>query len=1122
MALSKLTIDLAVGLAGFESDMGRAAKTTERQMAAMKRDAEMMGKALGAAFVATAAAVAVVVNKSIDAADHMRDLSLKTGISTEALSQYDSVAAKTGTTLDAFVSGVNKMQRSLIAAAEGGATQTAAFQKLGLSVNDLLKLEPDKQFEAIAEELSKLGNAAERTATAQEIFGKGVAALAPLMAEGAAGIEEARAKAEAFGISIGQDFADNADRFNDNMRDISDISKGISNQFTAGLLPALIDLQEGFIGMDRDISAAQKTGESLGAFIKQLVAAFIVLKQVVTALGVTLVSTFATIVGAIAAIISPLTGLGLTLERVVSKISGGDVLGGLKEFQNVGADIAKTFNEGAQAMINAGGATADAWGPELQAALDKAFKVMNSTTDSAKKVESGINKVTGAITKTSAAVREWTARQAAASRSIDENIKFVEELERSQQDYNTRLQELKDIANPVAALVRHFAEQVEFANLALNHGLSPEEYRQALNALSDELGRAAAATRDMADATANDLDTATILMISSLDHLNQITQSIWQDMFSGADSVFEGIFKSFQAMLADMIHEATTQQIIIQAKAAFDGDSSTAVDYKKLGDSFATFAGVLAGSALGGGGQGANIGSGIGAVAGGIIGSVVPVIGTAIGAFIGGILGGLVGGLFDKNKTPTAQASGFNNFTNKGTNLSFDTVFGKTFLHTRHVDAEGVNALKQSITDFDKTIGAMLDDSQIDTVTEALKKWNTSMAGEAITAENLLGERFKVILSTFSQTLQDFVNEATDLNEQMMRLQVGVGVENIMKARPDLFAGRSVADFLAVVAAFQNGVETMGDAFNEVVALLDIVVGVTDSLKAFAGSDLQGDFNALLAAQDITIGQALAGVNSLLMDAVANFDGSIESLQNIGVLVSTVREGEIKYLSQLNQLQKGLNTTLDQLRADILGLTATPKNGAELFNEARGLVAQVLSASTPEEIAALTQQFNSLIRSISPEDQIAMQGQIVQLIGSFQSAANDMINQFRTDALDNAAAMRDLVDVFVTDIGDPLAIIAATNERAATALEILAGMPQTTTPEFAGVDTTQIGIGETTGEANALAVEQNRQVMEDGLYDIAQAVAQGGNITAAAVAEALRNVVLRPTFILPDNGLTNS
>jgi len=1108
MALSTLTIDLAVGMAGFESDMGRAAKTTERQMAAMKRDAEAMGRALGAAFVATAAAVAVVVSKTIDAADNIRDMSIKTGISTAALSEYESVAKKTGTSLDAFVTGVNKMQRSLIEAAEGSQVQADAFRKLGLSTSELLKLEPDKQFEAIAEEVSKLGNAAERTAVSQAIFGRGAAALAPLMAEGAKGIEEARAKAEAFGITIGQEFADNADRFNDNMVDMRDLAKGVGNQFTAGLLPALIDLQEGFLGMERDVSAAQTAGESLGNFIKQLVAAFIVLKQVLTAVGVTLVSVFVTAAGAVAALISPLTGLGVTLERVADKIASGDVIEGLKEFANAGADIATTFSAATDVMKTAGGATADAWGPELKAALDRAMKAMSSTGDEAKRLEKSVNNTTGAITKSTAAITAWTARQAIASKSIEASIKAVEEIEQAQVAYTQSVQDFIDVGDPVGALVREFSARVEQANKMLAAGsISAKQYQDSINALSNGLGQAAAGMVQVAQES----DAMKEAMLEGVRILERSFQSMWQNILEGGDNIFDGLIDGFKSMLGNMIHQATTRKIVMQIEAVMNGGK---MDFKQLAEGIAGMAGVIIGSKMGGGGEWANTGAALGSV----IGSIAGPIGTAIG----GVLGGMLGGLFDKDKPMVLEVSGFSmaGESKSDTDSVMQSIFGTSFLRSRRIDAAAIAQYKDAIEDFDTSIASFLDDSQIGAISEALKTWSKQIEGETLSLEELLSSRFGAILSTFTADIRAFVKEASGLEDQASRLQVAVNAQNLMASMPDMFEGRTLDQFLNYIEAFQSGVESITDAFNEVLQLLTIVQSVSDALSDYSDSSVLSDFQAILAAQNQTAGQALIGAYGELGEAIALFDGSIASFQNIGSLMMSVREGEIRYLTQLHQLQQGLNASLDTLRADMLGLTEMPKTGADIFNQARDLVFSVLDAQAPEDIARIGQQFEALLRSISPEDATAMQGPILQLIDSFQAASNDMIESFRADAVDNAASMRDLVDVFLHDIGDPLDIIAATNERAAAALEALAG----TTPTPADGEPPLIGEGnplliDGIIAANTMAADNQNRILEEGMRDLSRTMADGSSFTAAALASAIRNGDFRFTLVVKESDL---
>ena len=1027
-SIANIIVSMIADTGKFDTDLKRSSKQATAEMKKMQKDAADMGNKIGVAFVAAAGAMTLIVAKTINAADHIRDLSQKTGISTAALSEYASATAKAGTTLDTFVSGVNKMQKSLVAAASGSQAQSAAFERLGLSVQDLLKLSPDKQFEAIAEALSGLGNAAEKTAVSQAIFGKGAAALAPLMAEGAKGIEEARAAAVRFGVSIGQDFADNADRFKDNMVDIRDIGQGIANQFTAGLLPALISLQEGFIGMDRDISAAQKTGEAFGDFIKQLVAAFIVLKAVVTAVGVTIVATLVTIAGGFAALISPITGFVKTLGDVTAKIASGDIAGGLAELANTGANIKASFNSAAEAIKTAGAATADTWGNEVPAAIQKAFGVMNATTTVTKKAETAIAGVTGAIHKTSDAVKEWSNRQKIASKSIEENIKFVEELEKAQEEYNQTLQDFIDIGDPVGAMVREFSRQLEFANTALAAGdITLKQYQDSLNALSDGLGKAAAGLQE----TAAESDAMTEAMLEGVRILERAFQGMWDSIFSGGEGMFKGLAKGFKSLLSQMVHDLTTGPLIRELQKLLKGES---IDTGAITSSLAGLAGIGLGTLIGGGGQNASAGAAIGTIIGTAAGGV-------IGSVIGGILGGLLGGLLEKKNNPPRLAvggsAGARNVFASGQDSQFATEFGTTFLRTKRLDAQAIADVKKSIVEFDSAISSFLDDDQIGAIADALAKWNANMSGEAISIEQLLGSRFDTIMSTFSQTLQDFVNGAVSLEDKVSRLQVGVSAEKLFKDQPDLFGQHTVAEFLTVVTAFQDGTQTIVDAFNEVLALLAVIQTVKDSLTDFGSSNLGADFNALLRLQAESVVDTLSRLTSGLDDAMREFDGSPEQLVAIGNLAMSVRQQELVALSLIDSVAKGLNSNLARLKEDVTRNIQGPRTAEAILTQARDLITSVSQAKTPEEIAAIGQQFEELIRSLSPEDQKRFGTSTLAIIEAFQAASNLALDQAKQAILDSGQAIRDMTAGFATLI-DPLTIIVNSNERAALALESIA------------------------------------------------------------------------------------
>jgi hypothetical protein len=272
----------------------------------------------------------------------------------------------------------------------------------------------------------------------------------------------------------------------------------------------------------------------------------------------------------------------------------------------------------------------------------------------------------------------------------------------------------------------------------------------------------------------------------------------------------------------------------------------------------------------------------------------------------------------------------------------------------------------------------------------------------------------------------------------MERLQVAAVAQTVMTELPSAFGEASLTDFLSIVEAFRTGAETLGEAFQEVLGLLDIIIGVTEFLKDFSASDLETDFAAFLASQDITLTAALAGMNEGLFDAIGSFDDSIDALQRVGLIAQSVREGELKLLIQLDAIQKGINANLDKLKADILGLTAAPKTTSGIISEALELKQAIKFAETPEELARLEREFTALIRSISPEDQALFQSDILALVDQFQTAINAAADAQRQTVIDNATATRQMVDDFLITVGEPLDFLVTSNDAAVDYLRIIA------------------------------------------------------------------------------------
>ncbi|MBA7648516.1 hypothetical protein ES703_56302 [subsurface metagenome] len=156
-------------------------------------------------------------------------------------------------------------------ASDGLATYVRAFDRIGLSADELLELAPEEQFDKIAMAIAAVESPTIRAATAQEIFGRAGTQLLPMLAQGAEGLKELREEAHKLGIVFDQEAANAAAEFNDALTRLSSSVTGIKNQIGAALVPTLTSLADSITGLTKDFIEWIKTNESLFATLTQLV-----------------------------------------------------------------------------------------------------------------------------------------------------------------------------------------------------------------------------------------------------------------------------------------------------------------------------------------------------------------------------------------------------------------------------------------------------------------------------------------------------------------------------------------------------------------------------------------------------------------------------------------------------------------------------------------------------------------------------------------------------------------------------------------------------------------------------------------------------------------------------------
>jgi len=140
---------------------------------------------LAASGLVAAGAIGYGVKNVLDLGGSLSDMSAKTGIAIDSLMILNQAGKDAG--IENLTGAVSKMQKVLIAVAEGGAGPAAdALTQLGLSAKTLARMPANEALDQIGAAIRKIDDPAKKAATSMAIFGKSGAELLPLFADAGA------------------------------------------------------------------------------------------------------------------------------------------------------------------------------------------------------------------------------------------------------------------------------------------------------------------------------------------------------------------------------------------------------------------------------------------------------------------------------------------------------------------------------------------------------------------------------------------------------------------------------------------------------------------------------------------------------------------------------------------------------------------------------------------------------------------------------------------------------------------------------------------------------------------------------------------------------------------------
>ena len=168
--------------------------------------------ALGAAFGTAALAVKAFALDTFQSLDHLGDLGDQIGASADSMQVIAYAAELAGTNIDAVQPALARLNVVMGDAIAGNEAAAAAFKRLGLDAGELARLPLDERLAKIADAVSQLPTPAEQASAAMDLFGRGAAQLAPILAQGGDELERVRGELESMNALLTADQADAIDK----------------------------------------------------------------------------------------------------------------------------------------------------------------------------------------------------------------------------------------------------------------------------------------------------------------------------------------------------------------------------------------------------------------------------------------------------------------------------------------------------------------------------------------------------------------------------------------------------------------------------------------------------------------------------------------------------------------------------------------------------------------------------------------------------------------------------------------------------------------------------------------------------------------------------------------------
>jgi len=268
MDLLSLVAKLSLDSSEYEKGLGDAETKGSTFGSGLKKAAAVGAAAVTAVGSAAIAAGTSLVKGTGDVAaygDNIDKMSQKMGISAQAYQEWDAIMQHSGTSIDAL----KPSMKTLAMQAERGSD---AFQKLGISEEEVANLSQEDLFAKVITGLQGMEEGTERTYITSQLLGRGATELGALLNTSAEETQKMRDRVHELGGVMSDDAVKASAQFQDTLQDMSTGFDSLKRNMLSEFLPAITDVMDGLTNLftgDYD-EGIERISKGIGQVIDKL------------------------------------------------------------------------------------------------------------------------------------------------------------------------------------------------------------------------------------------------------------------------------------------------------------------------------------------------------------------------------------------------------------------------------------------------------------------------------------------------------------------------------------------------------------------------------------------------------------------------------------------------------------------------------------------------------------------------------------------------------------------------------------------------------------------------------------------------------------------------------------